>query len=1800
LLVVAACGTSGEPGEQRSELGRNVCGDGRAIGNEECDGADLRGKACTDYGYNSGTLRCNPQCVYDLSDCAIREICDNGIDDDGNGDKDCDDAACFDAPVCAVCGDGVRTANEECDDGNLTPGDCCDATCHAEPGCEREPNDDPASAGRWAPSVRGWIRAGDPVDMYRLDVPAGMTAVLDATVAPAASGVTCFDLDSLLEVEDAHGRVLGSDDDGGLATCSHLHVAGLAGTVFVSVLRSPYDHRDNPFFYQLNSTVTYAPCGDGVVDEGQECDDGNRVDGDGCSSTCRFELGAEVEPNDDERTAGGPFRAPFGVHGVIADPSDRDVFAFDLDAYTELTFETFDASGQRSCQGADTALRLWDAAGTLLLSDDDSGGNACARIAPGQLAPGRYYVAVSGFSGPTPYVLRVTALARCGDGVISGGETCEGGPACDARCHVIPPCGDGVVQPPETCDDGNRTPGDGCDANCQREPSCGDGVRQAGEECDDGNHATGDCCDATCHAEAGCEREPNDVATQVTTVLVPPAVVRGSLYPAGDVDVYAFDVSGVATVRLETSGDPSGCLDLDTTLTLLDDRGATVAFDDDGGERLCSRLSVRLEPGHYRVVVAGAAGADPSRALYRLALSYEALCGDGVVQPGEACDGGAGCDARCQLSCGASCPPPVCGDGVRQAGEACDDGNTVAGDGCFACQAEPGHVYEVEPNDDGAVAVGQNDFSATGAEVLPAGTLWVHGALDPAGDEDVFAYTNNSTASVTRIFATAAAPSPWLALANTSATWLIPQNLCGGLDTVLTLRDTAGHVLASDDDSGPDLCSRVSYTLAPGQTVYVQVSDFLDGERIPSYVLGTLPVCGDGVVEAPETCDDGNNWPGDGCSPTCIIEPRCGNGIIEPGEQCDDGNTWGGDGCSWNCQIEPGYFTEREPNNDLASANGNFTQPVTIVGGLPAGDVDDFRVVVDSPTQVTLRVNNADGYSCAGAKLTARDASGAVLAQASDTSPWWGCAQVSVALPAGGVVYAEVSAASAIASYRLHVDLAPSCGNGVKDVAAGEQCDDGNRVSGDGCSADCKLESLCGNGVLDPGETCDDGNFWSGDGCTHCQLEPGHFFELEPNDDALHASGPVSGILTLHGAISPAGDHDFYRVDNPYAGGAQLNLLVDMTPTPFGWSCPAVTMTLLDATGQTIASSASCTTIFYQMLPGTSVYVEVVASDASQQPSYQLRTYMYSLCGDGVKETEIGETCDDGNSVSGDGCSAACQLETPCGNGVLDPGEVCDDGNLFPGDGCSPRCTAEPGHAYEVEPNDDLATAVGNFTESVTIHGSLAPAGDQDYFRFENAGSEWVGLDLRLENGDAFGYCMSPDEIIVHDAQGAVLASALPTQCQLTVPLAPGAVVYAQVTTEPVNGTIVDYRLITEQNPLCGNGVKDVVAGEECDDGNRWDGDGCSANCKLETPCGNGVLDPGEECDDGNFAQYDGCFHCMLEPGHLFEIEPNDAAPGNVTITQTVMMHGALSPAGDVDQFLLENPNGGALVTLWFTDETSYGCPAGLALALRDATGAPLATTSGVSWSGCPATVIALPHGGSAVAAVSAAVAGTVFASYRLQVAYQDLCGNGVKDVSVGEQCDDWNRVDGDGCSAMCQLENPPCGDGIVDPGEECDDGNFRAGDGCYQCKAEPGHAYEREPNDNGSAQVGYDEFSAANANGPFSANVYIHGAVSPAGDDDFFHVVNTSAGGINVNASLSVGSYVPGPFAFCNGVTFLLRYRDAIGHVVATSTTDWTGCPRATVYVPAGGDVYVQVAAGDDATVIPAYLLTLQITPWP
>ena len=91
-----------------------------------------------------------------------------------------------------------------------------------------------------------------------------------------------------------------------------------------------------------------------------------------------------------------------------------------------------------------------------------------------------------------------------------------------------------------------------------------------------------------------------------------------------------------------------------------------------------------------------------------------------------------------------------------------------------------------------------------------------------------------------------------------------------------------------------------------------------DGRRSPCD-----EVCGDGLLLGMEVCDDGNTSSGDGCNASCVeiesgwtcpvpgdacISEVCGDGLVEGAEVCDDGNTSSGDGCDASCTaVETGW-----------------------------------------------------------------------------------------------------------------------------------------------------------------------------------------------------------------------------------------------------------------------------------------------------------------------------------------------------------------------------------------------------------------------------------------------------------------------------------------------------------------------------------------------------------------------------------------------------------------------------------------------------------------------------------------------------------------------------------------------------------------------------------------------------------------------------------------------------------------------------------------------------------------------------
>ncbi len=89
---------------------------------------------------------------------------------------------------------------------------------------------------------------------------------------------------------------------------------------------------------------------------------------------------------------------------------------------------------------------------------------------------------------------------------------------------------------------------------------------------------------------------------------------------------------------------------------------------------------------------------------------------------------------------------------------------------------------------------------------------------------------------------------------------------------------------------------------------------------------GVMPVCGNGIIETGEKCDDGNISGGDECPANC--KDPCGDGVLDGGEECDDANVIKGDGCSDLCKRDAAYVfvTSKQFAGDL--------------GGLAAADMN--------------------------------------------------------------------------------------------------------------------------------------------------------------------------------------------------------------------------------------------------------------------------------------------------------------------------------------------------------------------------------------------------------------------------------------------------------------------------------------------------------------------------------------------------------------------------------------------------------------------------------------------------------------------------------------------------------------------------------------------------------------------------------------------------------------------------------------------------------------------------------------------
>lgn len=196
-------------------------------------------------------------------------------------------------------------------------------------------------------------------------------------------------------------------------------------------------------------------CGNNTINAGEQCDDGNSVGGDGCSSTCQYE---EIEPNNTCAIAntivlsGSPLAG--SITGAITPTGDQDWYSFTIPAPSPRSVRietTIGGAGQCTAAtgSADTQIFLYASNCTTILgSDDDDGVNSCSQINAAtdpfarSLLPGTYKVRTIQYNNTSvinKYVLSVS---------------------------VIGTCGNNIVEPGEACDDGNLNAGDGCSGTC--------------------------------------------------------------------------------------------------------------------------------------------------------------------------------------------------------------------------------------------------------------------------------------------------------------------------------------------------------------------------------------------------------------------------------------------------------------------------------------------------------------------------------------------------------------------------------------------------------------------------------------------------------------------------------------------------------------------------------------------------------------------------------------------------------------------------------------------------------------------------------------------------------------------------------------------------------------------------------------------------------------------------------------------------------------------------------------------------------------------------------------------------------------------------------------------------------------------------------------------------------------------------------------------------------------------------------------------------------------------------------------
>ncbi len=185
-----------------------------------------------------------------------------------------------------------------------------------------------------------------------------------------------------------------------------------------------------------------------------------------------------------------------------------------------------------------------------------------------------------------------------------------------------------------------------------------------------------------------------------------------------------------------------------------------------------------------------------------------------------------------------------------------------------------------------------------------------------------------------------------------------------------------------------------------------------------------------------------------------------------------------------------------------------------------------------------------------------------------------------------------------------------------------------------------------------------------------------------------------------------------------------------------------------------------------------------------------------------------------------------------CGDGLIVGTESCDDGNTLPGDGCSATCTIEPTHSCTGCPQGpsvcyaNTPTTTPTRSPSSTVTNTPTPT--------NTATQTSTPTDTPTQTATS-----TPTN--TRTSTSTVTLTNTPTQTATSTLTRSSTPSRTSTSTYTPTPTATPSTTATNTPNLCGNGNPDP--GEQCDDANVLNGDCCSATCTFEPA--------GQACDDG-------------------------------------------------------------------------------------------------------------------------------------------------------------------------------------------------------------------------------------------------------------------------------------------------------------------------------------------------------------